>query len=75
MRKLVKYFFFRYFLCAIKNGRYLRISTEKFILFHHIYRWSLFLPKRFKYNNTDGRSMWTEKGYMLKNKPYLVAFY
>ena len=34
-----------------------------------------FLPMGSKYCNTDGRSVLNTKGFILKNKPYLVPFY
>ena len=30
---------------------------------------------RFKHYNTDGRSVWTGRGTLLKNKPHLVTFH
>ena len=50
-------------------------SVEKFILWRHLCCWWVFWQLGSKHGNTGGRSMWTEVGTMLKNKPYLVIFH
>ena len=46
--------------------------TEKFIQWCHIYSWWIFWPMISKHCNTDGRTVRTARGTMLKNKPHLV---
>ena len=69
-------------MACVAIGRYYKMSkyiynewAEKFIWWCHICCWWLFWLMGSKHCKTDGRSMWTARRSMLKNKPHLVMFH
>ena len=63
-----------YYLPMARGEEYLWVGWKVHLMTSYLLLMSSFLTMGSKHCNTNGRSVWTSRGTMLKNKPHLVTF-